>query len=266
MASAAGYPAERGDEMPQVLDRPTVLRLLGELDRSDPRRKVFGSRIHGYRLNPPLPVPVIEAFEERHGVSLPEDYRRFLTEVGDGGAGPSYGVLPFGKDDDGRDWEGGGLVGDLSKPFPHATAWNLPESFWDGEPDPPPGTPLEEEDRLMEAWDRELEAHYWDPALMDGAVPICHLGCALHQWLVITGEPRGHVWNDFRADRRGISPVVGETGEPMTFAAWYMTWLDASLREARRSPCSPVVTSWGRIWRWLSGPGGSGRVGPGSRR
>jgi hypothetical protein len=46
------------------------------------------------------------------------------------------------------------------KPFPHTTAWNLPDSFWGGEPNPPPGTPPEEEDGLLEAWDRELELHY----------------------------------------------------------------------------------------------------------
>ena len=48
----------------------------------------------------------------------------------------------------------------------------------------------------MEAWDRELEAHYWDPAIMNGAIPICHKGCALRQWLVIHGEQRGFVWDD----------------------------------------------------------------------
>jgi hypothetical protein len=240
--------------MPETFDVPTVLRLLGELGQTDRHRRVFGSGSHLYKLNPPLAVPVVAGFEARYGISLPGDYRSFITEIGDGGAGPSYGVLPFGKDDDDRDWQGGGLVGDPSKPFPHSTAWNLPESFWDGEPAPPPGTPLEEEDRLMEAWDREMEAHYWNPAIMDGAIPICHLGCALRQWLVINGEPRGFVWNDFRADDRGLSPVLGRSGEPMTFADWYMTWLDNSMREVTTVPRSAVAA----IWRRISGRDGSG--------
>src|SRR5690348_6488288 len=101
--------------MTSMLDRGTVLLRLADLDRRDPRRKVFGAGAHQYKLNPPLPVSVVEAFEGTHGISLPEDYRLFLTEIGNGGAGPCYGVLPFGKDDDDRDWEGGGLVGDPSK-------------------------------------------------------------------------------------------------------------------------------------------------------
>ncbi|WP_406698028.1 SMI1/KNR4 family protein [Singulisphaera sp. Ch08] len=235
--------------MPGTLDRSTILQRLADLDRRDQRRKVFGAASHQYKLNPPLPVSVIEAFEERHGVSLPEDYRLFMTEIGNGGAGPYYGILPFGKDDDDRDWEGGGLVGDPSKPFPHTTAWNLPESFWGGEPDPPPGTTLEEEDRLMEAWDRELEAHYWNPAIMGGAIPICHKGCALRQWLVIHGEQRGFVWDDLRADNAGIAPVLDESGEPVTFADWYMSWLDSSLRKASETPWSTVNPLWRRIRR-----------------
>lgn len=235
--------------MPGPLDRNTVLRRLAELDRRDPRRKVFGSGSHDYKLNPPLPASVIEAFEGRHGVSLPEDYRHFITEVGDGGAGPYYGLLPFGKDDDDRDWEGGGLVGDPGRPFPHTTAWNLPDSFWAGEPDWPPDTPIEEQDRMMDTWDRELEAHYWNPAIMDGAIPICHKGCALRQWLVIHGERRGSIWDDHRADHAGIAPVLGESGEPVTFAGWYMAWLDDTLGMKNDLPSPPSVPWWRRGWR-----------------
>jgi hypothetical protein len=255
-------PSGEEDEMPGVLDIPTVLRLLGELDRRDWRRRVFGAAFHQYKLNPPLSDSVVAAFERRYGVSLPEDYRSFVTEVGNGGAGPYYGVLPFGKDDDDHDWEGGGLVGDPSKPFPHTTAWNLPASFWDGEPDWSPDTSIEEQDRLMEAWDRELEAHYWNTAIMNGAIPICHKGCALRQWLVIHGDQRGFVWDDYRADNGGIAPVPSESGKPVTFSDWYMRWLKDSLQKQGDLPLSTVVASWRRTWRRLFGRSGVGQDGP----
>jgi SMI1 / KNR4 family (SUKH-1) len=221
--------------MPETFDKSTVIQRLADLDRRDPRRKVFGANGHGYKLRPTVPLSVIEAFEERHGISLPADYRSFITEIGDGGAGPSYGLLPFGKDDDDRNWETGGLVGDLSKPFTHTGAWNLPESFWDGEPETTPDTPLEDEDTLWEAWDRELDAHYWNPAIMNGAIPICHRGCALRQWLVINGDQKGIVWNDDRADNAGIAPVLGKSGNPLTFTEWYMGWLNGSLQKVGES-------------------------------
>ena len=234
--------------MTRRIDRFAVLQRLAELDRKDRRRRVFGAASHQYKLNPPLPVSVIEAFEKQHGVSLPEDYRRFITEIGNGGAGPYYGVLPFGEDDVG-DWEAGGLVGDPSKSFPHTSGWNLPESFWVGEPNPAPDIPLDEEGRLMEAWDRELEAHYWNPAIMNGAIPICHKGCALRQWLVIHGDQRGFVWDDNRVDNAGIAPVLDESGVPQTFADWYMGWLDDSMMGVGVMPSPPAIPWWQRGWR-----------------
>lgn len=218
--------------MPESFDKLTVIRLLSVLERKDRRRSVFGSAAHDYNLNPPIPLSTIEEFEARHGIRLPDDYRYFVTEIGNGGAGPYYGLFPFGQVEDGRSWEEGDLVGNVSQPFPHVEAWNLPESFWQQEPNISPETPPEEDDRLWEAWDKVEQEHYWNPSIMNGAIPICHLGCGLLQWLVVNGEQKGHVWDDFRADHRGIRPRRDQSGRQMTFSDWYMSWLDESLRKA----------------------------------
>ena len=115
--------------MPESFDKPTIIRLLSDLERKDRRRSVFGSAVHDYKLNPPIPVSTIEEFEARHGIRLPDDYRHFVTEIGNGGAGPYYGLFPFGQQDDGLSWEQGDLIGDVAQPFPHVEAWNLPVSF-----------------------------------------------------------------------------------------------------------------------------------------
>ena len=219
-----------------ALDRNELLERLRGLARSDRQRRVFGSASHDYQLNPPLAVAVLEAFEQDHQIRLPEDYRYFMTQVGNGGAGPAYGLFPFGHDDEGR-WGEVLPIGDIGQPFPHVEAWNLDASFWEGEPNAPQGTPREEEDRLWADWDQSLEERYWKPTLMNGAIPICHRGCALRQWLVVHGEQRGYVWNDLRADHAGLAPVVDKQGAPMTFTTWYLTWLE----EAERG--SPSRTS-----------------------
>ena len=211
--------------MPEVFDKATIIRLLADLRRKDRKRRVFGSMAHDYKLNSPISVLVIENFEARHRITLPDDYRYFVTEIGNGGAGPYYGLFPFGEDDTGP-WEEGGFLGDVSQPFPHVEAWNLTESFWEQEPNISPELPADEQDQLWEAWDKVEQEHYWTPAVMNGAIPICHVGCALRQWLVVNGEQKGFLWNDYRADRRGILPVIDKTGRQVTFSDWYMTWLE----------------------------------------
>ena len=49
--------------MHDSLDKKTVLQLLEELRRKDSKRSVFGSAVHNYELNPPIPVSTIEEFE-----------------------------------------------------------------------------------------------------------------------------------------------------------------------------------------------------------
>jgi hypothetical protein len=119
-------------------NRNSILHFLNELDRLDGARKIFGSAVHQYRLQPPLSLSVIETFEEHNKLALPGDYKYFMTEIGNGGAGPHNGLFPFGKQSDLRqgfcDWADAESVGDLSKPFPHTEAWNVPASFWQQQP------------------------------------------------------------------------------------------------------------------------------------
>jgi hypothetical protein len=76
-----------------VIDR---IRRLAKL-----RPDVFGADGHDWSWNPPLPEATVVEFEREHGVRLPEEYRSFITTIANGGAGPFYGVFPFGESDEG---------------------------------------------------------------------------------------------------------------------------------------------------------------------
>jgi hypothetical protein len=73
---------------------------------------------------------------------------------------------------------------------------------------------------------------YWDPSRTNGAIPICHQGCALRVWLVITGPESGRLWEDRRADCGGLFPLLLKDGSRATFSSWYAAWLEEALQIA----------------------------------
>jgi hypothetical protein len=57
-----------------------------------PALQARSPRPHRYQLGEPVSKLAISQFEWKFGVQLPEEYALFLTEVGNGGAGPGAGL------------------------------------------------------------------------------------------------------------------------------------------------------------------------------
>ena len=195
------------------------------------RNDLFGASRHHFILNPPLSEAEVLAFEKLHAITLPDDYRHFVSHIGNGGAGPYYGVFPLGQmDSTGEEFESwnerDGFVGVLSESFPLRDAWN----DLSGRPSEKLlETDLEEYERQRD----EFEKIYCDAARTNGAFPICHIGCALRIWLVVSGEEAGHLWLDRRADDTGLSPLTLKNNLRATFSSWYEEWLDDALQTLR---------------------------------
>lgn len=62
---------------------------------ADPERKVFGANKHQYQLNPVISLEDVQAYQKKYHVVLPSEYVFFITQVGNGGAGPDYGIYPL---------------------------------------------------------------------------------------------------------------------------------------------------------------------------
>lgn len=75
--------------------REEVERILEQARRMDPQLEMFGVSEHQYRLGAPVDLTFVRSIEEKYHFRFPEDYVQFITEVGDGGAGPGYGLYPF---------------------------------------------------------------------------------------------------------------------------------------------------------------------------
>jgi hypothetical protein len=131
-------------------------------------------------------------------VRLPDDYRRFLIIVGNGGAGPPhYGMLALGAIEKGYWRDPDRVARELSMPFFFTERW-----VWDdGEVD-----------------DDELDD------LHHGLLPLGTEGCGEDWMLVVTGADRGRVWN---VGDLGISPCE----PPRDFLGWFEDWLEGRERE-----------------------------------
>ena len=69
--------------------------------------EVFGADSHRYRLDVPIDIKEVEIFEKNYNISLPDEYKVFLTQIGNGGneynsvtgnsgTGPDYGIFKLG--------------------------------------------------------------------------------------------------------------------------------------------------------------------------
>ncbi len=105
-------------------------QILAKLDQhigKDPEFKIPGAGIHRYQLGPRWTEAQASEFEASHGLRLPQAYREFLLNAGNGGAGPCSGLLPLREANNGHPrFEGEGAQIDLTRPFPHTTEWNAP--------------------------------------------------------------------------------------------------------------------------------------------
>jgi SMI1 / KNR4 family (SUKH-1) len=150
----------------------------------------------GRAFGPPLAEAEIRAFERRHGIELPEGFRRFLQVVGNGGDGPpTYGLTRLGEVPDRlhpdfeRDWR---ELPHIAEPFPLTEAWG-----WEGE----------EYDEAR----RDAARH--------GSLNLGHDGCGMYWLLIVTGRERGQVWAFTDV---GVCPQ-----EPRRdFLQWVEAWLD----------------------------------------
>ena len=161
--------------------------LLEKAKVTDADLKQFGAQNHKYQWNPPASLKEIEEFEQETGISLPDDYRNFLLQAGNGGAGPFYGLFSLEQ-----------VKGWLS--------WQVKP----GEtPYLAPGT---DPDSLKDLGDRD---HDW----RRGCIPIESQGDTYFTYLLVTGPDRGRVvYIEYECS------WIFFPREP-DFLSWYIRWL-----------------------------------------
>ena len=161
--------------------------LLEKTRATDADLKQFGAEHHKYQWNPPASLKEIEKFEKETGISLPDGYRNFLLQAGNGGAGPFYGLFSLKQ-----------VKGWLS---------------WQVEPGETPYlAPGTDPDSLKDLGDRD---HDW----RRGCIPIESQGDTYFTYLLVAGPDRGRVVY-IEYERSWIF----FPREP-DFLSWYIRWL-----------------------------------------
>ena len=175
--------------MDETVNRPLVAAQLARI-----RQRV---QARGIVLDPPATAEEVATFESRHGIVLPNDYRMFITELGNGGAGPiGYGVLPLGKVPSDMRPEERMVWTELRavrSAFPFTKAW-----VWEN------GEASDEGD---------------EEQIGCGSICLGTDGCGMYWHLIVAGPDRGVPW---MLAGEGIQPLCPKR----TFLQWYEDWLD----------------------------------------
>lgn len=164
-------------------------------------KEQLGIEKHQFNFKPVATEEQVLAFERQHGIQLPEGYRQFLLEIGNGGAGPYYGIYPLNLWDDAFFFDKNPPTDFLSQPC------RLSKS--DG--------------RLSKGWEKKLGFNFDDDSddsrLWQGTITLATQGCTYFVLLVVSGELKGRlIYMD--ADRQ--PPMI----VPDAFLDWYERWLD----------------------------------------
>jgi hypothetical protein len=174
-----------------------LVKRAGEVDKT---REVFGASKHQYKLNPVASMDDIYRFESKYNIKLPEEYVFFLTMVGNGGAGPYYGLYTL---------ENTIIHNEYSDSISKQAFLNkhLTKEMWKIMMDK-----LEESDDAQ--YDEIMEQVY------AGLIIIGTQGCTYDNLLMVNGSEEGKIvyidWN--------LEPEYGPHFTYMTLLEWYESY------------------------------------------
>lgn len=195
--------------MPYAQRLAQIKSKVDQVRQRDPEREVFGSDSHEYEWDDPVNMEEVFRFEEHHNITLPAEYKAFITTLGNGGpgsyggAGPFYGIYQLG------DF---GYLEHASK-YMSATCiidstlteakWKLLTAF------------TEQFDSDSEAYNRSYNK------LFSGLMFIGTQGCNFQTMLILNGRDAGRI---AYIDQDLQQPIIKQG-----FLDWYENWLDEIL-------------------------------------
>jgi hypothetical protein len=185
---------------------------LVDAKRTDHSFTVFGASSHRYKMNPPAAPGEVLAFETTYSISLPECYKAFLLQVGNGGkgymnsgAGPYYGLYTLGENTDELLRAGS----EKYLKYPCTLYPDMSDEDWSAM-----NSILDQENVSDDEYEKTIST------LFGGILPIGSQGCTYLHGIVLNGPHAGRVVN-LDIDRQKPKFTYENN-----FLDWYERWLD----------------------------------------
>ncbi|MBX9653801.1 SMI1/KNR4 family protein [bacterium] len=169
------------------------------LSQEDEDYQLFGASHHRYLTKPCLSTEEIQIVERNYGVHFPVDYVEFLTQMGNGGFGPYYGL--YSLQESLEEAAESGCRDFLSTPFELTDRYNRYEQSG-----------------------KNINL----ASLVAGSIIIAHHGCGYYDRLVVSGPQAGEVWHDALGSQEEIIPLQ------LHFFEWYDKWLTESIEKIEK--------------------------------
>ena len=182
--------------------------------------EVFGADSHRYRLDSPIDIKEVETFEKKYNISLPDGYKVFLTQIGNGGnerttvvgnsgAGPDYGIFKLGHK----------YHFCMGYPANTTSEYLMKEPFFDTK------TTKEDWEKISENMPEDISDDEYDKEfkrVYAGTFTIGFSGCSGFLGIMLTGEDTGRVVH--MCDELEYCPQFAKEAN---FLDWYENWLDS---------------------------------------
>lgn len=185
---------------------------LDYVKKLDRHKEIFGANVHKYR-NTKVSETELLVFEKRIGVSLPDDFREFIINIGTG-AGPDFGIYTLSQMLEEYD-EWAYCLGNNSKLSNTCELTNI--------------------DALdVIEQKRKNPTNFFSKRLKtaNGILPIQTEGCTYCCAIILSGEQAGKMWG---VDTNEFDSLPAGLITEFDFLSWYNAWLDKSISKLNES-------------------------------
>lgn len=181
-----------------------IKNIMEKMDRLSEKNPEYPCGAFPPEWDKPFKEERIARYEQKNGIKLPEDYRRFITTVAGSGSQPFYGFYSIFDHEQGDADASRKFIYTIKKPL------DIYKLLEEGQGD-----------------------NYNDYDVYSGFIFLCHEGCCMYSILIVNSDDKdtyGTVWYFDLANDCGTFPLINPVNKKtMDFLDWLEYYADRTL-------------------------------------